>query len=183
MTDFNEKLRKAARNGSELVLKALLREPGCDASSKDKFGMTALMYASYRGHEACVQLLLPVSDPLSKSKDGMTALMHAAWFGHESCVRLLLPVSDALASDKDGMTALMRAAGNDSEACTRLLLPVSDVQARDSKGLTASSSARSRCNERVGIFIDAYVLAQSEQAAIGAAASPGAPSKKSGLRV
>lgn len=105
MVNINEKLRKAAEKGSEVKLQALLGEPGCDALSKSKSGMTALMCAAHRGNEAGIRLLLPVSDPLSRSVNKMTALMWAARYGQAACVRLLLPVSDALSSGLNEMTA------------------------------------------------------------------------------
>ena len=176
MKAINEKLIKAAKVGNTTELKKLLQKPGCNALSKAKEGWTALMHAAYGGQEACVRLLLPVSDVLAKAKNGQTALMWAAGFGYEACVRLLLPASDALAKDTDGWTPLIWAAGAGHEDCLRILLPVSDVQARDKKGLTARSSARLRGNKNVAQLIDAYALAQNEQGSIGAAAGPGASS-------
>ena len=183
MKDINERLRGAARNGSEEELKSLLCKPGCDTSSEDKSGMTALMYAALGGYEACVEILIPVSDLLAKSKSGMTALMHATYVGNESCVRLLLPASDALAQDAGGWTALMRAAYYGYEACVRLLMPASDPCAKTAGGLTAGDLARSQSHVSLGHFIDAYVLAQNERFNIDAAASPRALSGKPALRV
>ena len=177
MTEVNKRLREAAANGSETELKALLRERNCDTSSTSETGMTALMWGAWFGHEKCVQVLMPKSDALALDHTGMTVLIHAAWFGHEKCVRLLLPVSDALGKDESGLTALMRAARGGHEECVRLLLPVSDVFAVDDEGWTASAYAHSRLHKSLAQFIDAYVLAQSEHAAIEVAVSYNAPSK------
>ena len=103
MRSINDQLRSAAASGNEAKIKALLCDSNCDVLSKGKKdGLTALMLAAGGGYEACVNLLLPVSDPLAKDKGDWTALMYAASWGQDSCVRLLLPVSDALAkSDKE----------------------------------------------------------------------------------
>ena len=71
MSDINERLMKAAKSGSAVEMKALLREPGCDALAKDDNGMTALMWAAWNGHEACVRVMLQDSDALAQSTDGM----------------------------------------------------------------------------------------------------------------
>ena len=183
MVDINERLMEAAKRGYEAKLKALLREPGCNALGKDFEDWTALMHAAYGGHDACVRILIPVSDAPAKTKTGQTALMWAAGCGYEACVRLLLPVSDASSADTEGRTPLMWAACAGREDCLRILLPVSDVQARDSKGLTASYSARSHGNESVAQFIEDYAFAQIEHAAIEAAASAGVPRNRAAPRV
>ena len=151
MSSIDRSLRFAAGDGDEAELKKLLRNPSCNALHADEIGNTALMYAARISHEACVELLLPVSDALAQNNKGWTALMCAAFGGNEACVRLLLPTSDALTSDRDGFTA--------------------------------SAWARSARNESLAQFIDAYVLSQTEQASIEAAAGPGAASGKLELRI
>ena len=183
MADVNERLRSAAKSGDEVNLIALLNDPECDVLATSAKGMTALMEASYYGHEACIHHLLPVSDALAKANDGLTALMWAAFFGHEACVRLLIPTSDALAMDHGGKTALMWTARHGNEACVGLLLPTSDLLATDADGRTASAWARKNGHEILAQFIDAYVLAQSEQAALGVAVKPGAPRGRASHRV
>ena len=63
------------------------------------------MRASSRGHAACVNVLLPVSDPFATNDFGMTALMLAAWMNYEACVKLLLPISDVLQKDTSGLSS------------------------------------------------------------------------------
>ena len=109
MSDINERLRTAVRNGFEAEIKSLLRKPGCDVLYKDVFGMTVLMYAAWNGKEGCVSLLLPESDALAQDDDGVTALMSAAYNGYDACVKVLLPVSDIHAKDSRGFTASMLA--------------------------------------------------------------------------
>ena len=84
-------------------------------------------------------------------------------------------MSDALAQNKAGMTALTWASINGHEACVGLLLPASDVLARDDKGLTASGWAAHFGHESLPRFINAYALAQSEQAVLRVAVCGGAP--------
>ena len=183
VANINEKLWAAAEGGHAIELEALLREPGCDALTRNNRGWTALMWAAYCGHESCVRLLLPVSDASSTDENGLTALMRAAHEGHEACVGRLRTVSDALARDNDGATALMRASFYGHEACMKLLLPVSNARAKDRSGLTASAHAQKVGHESLAQFIDAYILAQSENAAIKAASKPGAPRGKAAPRV
>lgn len=183
MVNINKRLRKAAMAGSAGELKYLLRDPGCNALSKDDAGWTALMGAAWKGHKACVKLLLPASDAMSKDHEGTTALMRAAYRGHEACVGLLLPVSDALAKNSGGMTALTLTAYSGHEACVRLLLPVGNALAADNGGLTAGAWARNRGHEGLAQFIEASALAQSERAAIKVVVGDGVRHGRVVLRV
>ena len=121
MATIHERLRKAAEAGSEVELKAFLRDPGRDALAKDGQGMTGLMYAAWSGHVACIEILLPASNALTKSHHGMTALMGASWNGHEACVRLLLPASAPLAKARDGFTAGEMASRHGHEGLARFI--------------------------------------------------------------
>ena len=179
----NERLSAAAETGSEVELKALLLDPGYNPLFKDSRGMTPLIWAALNGHEACVQLLLPKSEALSASKSGLTALMCAAANGQANCVNILLPVSNALDKDRGGLTALMWAACGGNDACVRILLPVSDVLGKDNEGLTASALAKEKGYKSLAHFIDAYALAQSEQAAMNSPLYHGKPHRKSVPRV
>lgn len=183
MADINEKFRKVVRNGFEIELKALLRDPECNALGKDIYGTTALMLAAIGKCEACLEILLPVSDGLAKDDIGITALMWAARNGNEVCVGMLLPVSDPLDKDYNGMTALMHAAMYGKDACVEVLLPVSDASAKNAAGRTASNVARLRTHEGLAQFIDGYVLAQGERAVIDIALCPVASQRKASRRV
>ena len=89
MATVNESLSEAAKAGSEVVLRALLHEPGCNALAKDDRGVTALMGAARRGPEVCVGLRLPVSNTLAKDENGFTASGGSAHRGHESWARFI----------------------------------------------------------------------------------------------
>lgn len=181
--DINEKLRKAAKHGYVVRVKALLKNPSCDALAKNREGATALMLAARYGHEACVELLLPVSDALARDSKGITALMTAVCNGYEECVRLLLPVSDALSKDDEEMTSLMWAACHGYKECVSHLLPVSNPFAKDKGGLTASQWARKAGGEDLAQCIDAYARAQSEKDSISNAICPGAQRGRTVLRM
>lgn len=49
--DFKEKLRITVKSGSEVEIKALLREPGCDAVAKD--GRSAMRINKSKGVRTC----------------------------------------------------------------------------------------------------------------------------------
>ncbi|PVH74235.1 hypothetical protein DL98DRAFT_658902 [Cadophora sp. DSE1049] len=60
-------------------------------NKKDKYGMTALVWAARGGHEAVVRLLLEKGANVEAKGDyKRTALVWAAWGKHEAVVRLLL---------------------------------------------------------------------------------------------
>lgn len=84
-------------------------------------GMTYLMSAAADGNEACVAMLLPISDPHARCELGMTPLMHAAQGGSLACVARLLQLSDASALDFKGASALTRAAAAGHYGCAELI--------------------------------------------------------------
>lgn len=183
MKSVNKKLIVSAEEGLEFEVEALLQKPGCNALIPGVFGMTVLMRAASKGHEACVRLLLPVSDAGAMDEEKITALMWAARGGHKACVELLIPASDTSAQDASGLTALMGAAGRGYAACVQLLLPASDALVQDSDGRTASARARRGGHEVVAELIDAYVLAQHERTTIGDALGNGTPHKRASPRM
>ncbi|KAI5799395.1 hypothetical protein FPQ18DRAFT_301760 [Pyronema domesticum] len=86
----NTMLLQASRIGHEGIAK------GIDINSKDsEYGQTALSWASYKGNDSVVKLLLQAEgiDINSKDEDGRTALSWASEKGHDSVVNLLLAAS------------------------------------------------------------------------------------------
>lgn len=62
-----------------------------DISSKDKEGLTPLMYAAMSGHTDIVRILLAEgADVNERSKNGKTALLLAVMGGHNDTVKMLL---------------------------------------------------------------------------------------------
>jgi ankyrin repeat protein len=76
----------------------LLLGPGLeiDVNSKEDEGRSALILASWRGHEAAIRLLLERQDidVNLRDNDGQTALWTASERGYEAVVRLLLERDD-----------------------------------------------------------------------------------------
>ncbi|KOO33211.1 hypothetical protein Ctob_016545, partial [Chrysochromulina tobinii] len=117
---------EAARDGKEAELTRLIGLGGnvnwhnpdvrrrmclawAPASSSPLYGDTALIGASYHGHEGCVRLLLAAEaiEVNAKSNNDTTALHGAAAWGHLAIAkRLLEGGADPTLRDKDGKTAL-----------------------------------------------------------------------------
>ena len=112
----------------------------------DKQGMTALMWAARRGHEAVVRLLLELGADKQER-----ALIVAAESGHKAIVQLLLEkIANINAKDLDGETSLMKAAKREHEALIQLLLKQgADATIRDRDGETALMKAAEWSNEAV----------------------------------
>ena len=70
----------------------VLLEAGADPNLKDKYGKTALIWASAaEGHTEVVKVLLEAgADPNLKDEDGITALMGASTGGYTEVVKVLL---------------------------------------------------------------------------------------------
>ncbi|GAM44151.1 NACHT and Ankyrin domain protein [Talaromyces pinophilus] len=126
---------------------------------KDARGWTALYWASSKGHEAVVRLLIERGANVRvKDKLGLTALYQASSSGHEAVVKLLLDHgADVNATSAyKGWTALFEAASNGHEAVVRLLLDRgADINTKDEDGRTPLYQAASRGHETVaGLLVD-----------------------------
>jgi ankyrin repeat protein len=120
-----KKLIEAAISGDVALAEKLLAE-GADvnAMARGKYGITALMWASMRGHTETVKLLLSNGAKINatgKLRD--TALMEAAAKGHTETVKLLLSNDANInATNNVGETALMEAAAGGHTETAKLLL-------------------------------------------------------------
>ena len=134
----------AARRGHLQTVQALLRREA-NVHLPDKNGLTALMWACKRGHDAIIPLLIASGERnerrgernqrdgmpqrlatddqrLATDHEGMTALMHAAHNGHVQAAEILVVERwDLLDRRKDGMTALMLAARSGVKEMVHLL--------------------------------------------------------------
>ena len=86
----NTELILAASKGDVGKVNDLL-EAGANVDAQNKYGMTALMYASEGNHAEIVDALLEAdADIDAKNGEGSTALMIAVIHGHEDIVSILL---------------------------------------------------------------------------------------------
>ena len=113
-------------------------------------GVSALMRASYKGHNKIVELLLDSGSNVNlKNEAGTSALMYAAMDGHSDIVKLLLR-RDARVNDRDifGQTALIQAAiSGDTETIKALVDAGADLNIKNTYGMSALGSAKKSGNE------------------------------------
>jgi len=123
----------------------------------DCMGMTALTWASGRGHGEVVKMLLErvdVNPDQADSEDGRTALSWAAGNGHEGVVRMLLQRDDVNPdrASNYGRTPLSWGAGSGHEGVVKMLLERDDVnphQREPKYGRTPLSWAAEKGHEGV----------------------------------
>ena len=138
----NEKLINAAKEGKVDIVNNLLddKKRKVDINFQDKYGATALMYASEFGHSNVAKQLLEAGAKKDLAdKDGITALMRASQYGHSFDVSQLLKAgANPDLADKDGKTALMHASGHDqSNVVLQLLDAGANFDHQDQNGKTA----------------------------------------------
>ncbi|QIG78390.1 ankyrin repeat domain-containing protein [Stakelama tenebrarum] len=139
----------AATLGDADTIAALLRA-GADIEARDERGYTALILASYNGHEAATHTLVSAGARLDggDGEGGNTALMGVAFKGHVEIARLLIDAgADVNARNADGQTALMTAAMFDRKEIVDLLLRQgADPTIEDGAGNSAMSLAAMQGN-------------------------------------
>jgi ankyrin repeat protein len=87
--DNNSGWHLAAENGHTEVIRVLADQGGMDLESKGRYGMTALLLATWKGHGGIVRALLRAgADPEAMDEDGATARMLAERF-HPALAGLL----------------------------------------------------------------------------------------------
>ncbi len=123
------KLSKAAINGDIPRMEERLKA-GEKVSEIDKWGWTALHWATYYGQKKAALWLLEqgadpnllTTDSYGRFKPGMSVLMLAAYYGHAEIVEALLQRKvDASLKDHQGYTALDRAKEFKFDECVKLL--------------------------------------------------------------
>ncbi|KAK2176456.1 hypothetical protein NP493_661g04006 [Ridgeia piscesae] len=117
-------LHTAASIGQYDCVHTLITRGDVALNKKNKGGWTALMYASYIGHENIVTLLLKAGVSVNvKSSKGQTPLMLAASCGNEGVAYFLLQAdADLEARDKQGWTALFHATSSGHQNMVKFLL-------------------------------------------------------------
>lgn len=129
----------ACYDGDMARLESLL-DAGIDINARNNDGVTALAYASDRGHTDIVKKLLANNaDANVRSNIGSTPLMNAAYTGHVKIVNLLIASgADVNAKSVNGTTALMNAAAHGFVEIVEILLANdADINACDKCGLNA----------------------------------------------
>ena len=120
----------AAEDGSEAVVRLLLRQKDINPNTRNKAGHTPLSLASEKGHDEVVKLLLGREDvPDLPDNDGKKPFLWAARCGHEEVVKLLLGREGVKPDipDNDGRTPFLWAARFGHERAVKLLLGQADV--------------------------------------------------------
>ncbi len=131
----------AARRGDVAMLREFVTAR-YDLETRDDKGYTALILASYHGHEAATRLLLDAgADPCAKDARGNTALMGAIFKGELTISRLLMKSAcDPDQRNNAGQTAAMYAAlFGRVEELKALAARGADLRATDQAGNSAQS--------------------------------------------
>lgn len=131
-----------------------------DVNPKNRYGVTALIDASYRGHKEQVEwLIIEGADLNARDNQGDTALMNAAIKGHSEIVELLIVNgADVHAKDNAGNTALIDASKYARESTSEVLALLIDndaeVNENNKYGETAlMNAARWGHNENVAFLM------------------------------
>ena len=118
-----------------------------DVDAKNRYGVTALIDASYRGQKEHIEwLIVEGADLNARDNQGDTALMNAAIKGHSEIVELLIANgADVNAKDNAGNTALIDASkynrASTSEVLSSLIDHGAEVNLRNKYGETAVMNA------------------------------------------
>jgi ankyrin repeat protein len=121
----------AAKLGAVCELRALL-DSGCTVASRDTDGVTALIWASRRGHVPCIALLLDrCADVDAQDRMGNTALMAAASSNYPEAVQKLLAAgASPRVVNHEYETALHGARDVNSSACIAQLASALSAEER-----------------------------------------------------
>ncbi len=118
-----------------------------DVNTKDEYGVTALIDASFAGRKEMVELLIiEGADLNAQDNKGDTALMNAAIRGHAEIVELLIfNGADVHAKDNSGNTALIDSAKYGRKtACDVMAILIdygADINAKNKYGITPLMNA------------------------------------------
>ena len=149
-------LFEAARLGRDDMVAALI-QAGAQLEAEDERGHTALILASYHGHESNTALLLSLGARPDGAAGtvGNTALMGVAFKGYLSIADMLIAAgAEVNRRNRGGQTPLMMAALFARHDMIRLLLASgADPALCDGNGDTAADLARSQGNEEVATWL------------------------------
>lgn len=132
-------LVRSLRGDTDGVRRLLLAgvDPNTPPGPDDR-GMTALMFAGWRGHDEIISLLIAAGANVNAtSTSGQTSLMYAAFGGHAIAVQTLLAArANPNITSNHGESPLMVAFERGHLNIARVLIPVSDVTHRSDLGET-----------------------------------------------
>ena len=128
-------LHGASFLGIAEIVAGVLEMKEWDVNARDCMGNTALTWASIKGYEEVIKLLLErkdVNPDQASPEDGRTPLLWAAMHGREGVVKMLLERENVNPDQVDtgyGQTPLLWASGNGHEGVVKMLLEREDVNA------------------------------------------------------
>lgn len=157
--DGNTLLMLVARDGSVKATELLLNA-GAKVYPSNVFGETALMLATYAGHEPVVDMLLAKGADAAANPGGWTALHYAAFTGRIRLANKFIGLGNIVdVKTRNQLTPLMVAAMNGHlDIVQTLLKNGADSTLRDTNNLSAYDHAMARANT-----IIAGVLARTGQ--------------------
>lgn len=150
-------VHEAAREGRARELREILAADGSQAAATDKYGLTALHWASDRGHAEAARTLLAAgadANAVERRLFKRRPLHFAALGGAEEVARALLKSEglDVGAVDYRGAAALHGAAHAGATGVVRLLLDAgADARAATRDGLTALHVAAREGREQAAL--------------------------------
>lgn len=133
---YSSILINAAQNGHLEAVKLLL-DSAADINKADKYGRTALMFASAKGHYAIVKVLIDRGANINLTNtEGDTAFMLTCSKGYIDIAQLFIDCKvDVNAVDKDGNTALVRAVQKKRTSIVKTLIEAgADVNRQNNLG-------------------------------------------------
>ncbi len=129
----------AVKSGTNSIVEYLLYM-GADATRRDKFGRTALMYAAWKGYPELMGILLrkDSSDRYITDNNGANAIMYAALSGNLECVdRLNRQDDDLFVEDNKGRNLLWYACNSGNPSLVKDLVDSGvDIDHRAENGET-----------------------------------------------
>lgn len=136
--EARDDLHSAAARGDVEAMEELLVTGNADINAVNRGGETAVMWASYRGHDAIIKMLAKAKANVNgRDQHGFTALMEASQGGHTAAMQALIDArADVNAREpEDDQTALIMATHCARNEAVRLLI---DSGAERPAGATGS---------------------------------------------